>query len=173
MNTLYNLAYFEHLLRKDSQYAELINGFRWKWISEVNLKHVLDFGSGVGWFRAWRPKGVEVDTFDINEKSPTTGILRRKYDMITFWDVLEHIPNLGDLTPLLLSTRYVAMSVPLLPKDTELKQWKHYRPGEHLRYFQMDEWDRFFDQFMLERLKVGYPECPPREDIVAAIYKRT
>lgn len=181
MNTLYNLGYFEHLLKKDTSTAEEINKIRWEWIRalfENDLKyesiHVLDFGSGVGWFRAFRPDGIEVDTFDINPHSPQTGILRREYDIITFWDVLEHVKDLSDLTAIMLQTKYVALSVPLLPDDCQMTDWKHYRPGEHLRYWTVEEWDRqFSNYFIMERIDMGYPECPPREDIISLLYERT
>ena len=179
MNTLYNLSYIDHLLKKDSATAQEINKIRWEWVkdvvmdySEYETPHVLDFGSGVGWFRAFRPDGIEVDTYDINTHSPQTGIIRRKYDLITFWDVLEHIKDLIDLQPLFRMTRYIAMSVPLLPDGKELKLWKHYRPGEHLRYFSLKDWDKLFAGYGLKRCGVGYPECPPREDIVSMIFSR-
>lgn len=170
---IYNLDYYEKMLRLNSSTAEKINAIRWEWVKEVNPKIVLDFGSGVGWFRAFRPDGVEVDTYDIG-LYPQTGIRHAEYDLITLWDVLEHIKILQPLNGLLERARFVSGTAPLLRKGVLLHNWKHYKPGEHVRYFlQIDGITNMFQPFGFELVKTDRPECPPREDIVSFLYSKT
>ena len=92
----YDLEYFDKMLRKNSGTAKRISKIRWKFISRVDPKLVLDYGSGVGWFRAFKPEGITVDTYDIGEY-PQTGIQHSYYDIICFWDVLEHIYSMKEI----------------------------------------------------------------------------
>jgi len=57
------------------------------------------------------------------------------YDVITFFDSLEHyedISFIGDL-----SCKYICVSVPWCRDNTDeyLSNWKHLRPDEHLHHF--------------------------------------
>jgi hypothetical protein len=79
--TLYNLDYYEEMLRRNSKTAEKITKIRWQFISRISPKLVLDYGSGCGWFRAYRPTEVTVDTYDIG-KYPQTGIKHDFYSSI-------------------------------------------------------------------------------------------
>lgn len=58
-------------------------------------------------------------------------------DVLTFWDVLEHIP---DPAPMLANAReWVFVSLPIVPGDGPPNvTWKHYRPDEHCWYFTRD-----------------------------------
>ena len=77
----YDLEYFEKMLRQNSKTAEEISNIRWDWLYELCPKTVLDYGSGCGFFRAFRPRGIEVDTYDIGPY-PQTGIRLRLYDIV-------------------------------------------------------------------------------------------
>ena len=79
----YDLEYYELTLRLNSATAEQICKVRWDWIEECNPSVVLDYGSGVGWFRAWRPSGIEVYSYDIAD-CPQTGIKLALYDVVCF-----------------------------------------------------------------------------------------
>jgi len=174
-NKLYNLGYYEIMLRQNSGTAEKINKIRWDFVKEINPKVVLDFGCGVGWFRAWRPEGIEVDTHDIGP-FPQTGIVHIEYDLITLWDVFEHLPNFDLIWRLLDKSKYCALSIPVLPKGKRLDTWKHFKPGEHLHYFTEEQLDMLFGRYGFEKIKRGMPECKPagpREDIVSLLYKKS
>jgi hypothetical protein len=159
------------LLRLYSKSAYEICKIRWDFIREFKIKTILDYGSGVGWFRAYRPKNMIVDNYDI-ANYPQTGIKHKRYDLICFWDVLEHIPNFKKLENLFQNTKHIACSVPIKPKDVKLKEWKHYKPNEHLHYFNIEFLDTFFETYGFQKVKDGYPECPPRVDIYSVVYKR-
>jgi hypothetical protein len=170
---MYNINYFELMLRQNSGTAEQINKIRWDFVGEVNPKIVLDYGSGVGWFRAWRPKDIEVDTYDTGN-FVKTGILHKKYDLVTMWDVLEHIPNLDEvLSGVCESTKYLALAVPIKPEDVKLEEWKHYKPGEHLHQFTEESLSNLLKEYGFIQVKKGQPECPPRKDIWNFLYKKS
>lgn len=168
---MYDLAYYEGMLRDYSKTAEDICKIRWNFVAEIRPRIVLDYGCGIGWFRAFRPDGVVVDSFDIADY-PQTGIRRIDYDLICFWDVLEHLPNFEVIADLLANANYVAVTVPIKPKNVALEKWKHFKPGEHLHYFTEKDLDSFFKEYNYKKLKRGYPECPPRQDILSALYER-
>lgn len=166
------LGYYENLLRMYSATAQRICNIRWDFIlSYTKAKSVLDYGSGVGWFRAFRPEGVEVDTYD-KASYPQTGISSSRYDVVCFWDVLEHIANFKEIEPVLNSTKFVALTIPIKPPKVNLKNWKHYKPGEHLHYFTLEMLDDFFETYGFERIEEGKLECPPRVDIWSCLYKK-
>lgn len=170
----YNLEYFEKMLRLNSATAEHISAIRWDFVKEIEPKTVLDYGSGPGWFRAFRPDYVEhVDTYDIGQ-FPQTGIRRDVYDLITFWDVIEHIKNLSSLSSLWTKTKYVALSIPIRYKGLKLKEWKHYKPGEHFHYFSEETIKGYFRSIGFECCKFEYPEvtCGIRKDIGSGLFKR-
>jgi hypothetical protein len=56
-------------------------------------------------------------------------------DVMTFFDSLEHFPDLTFLRD--ITAKQVIVSVPWLPSwpAAKLAKWRHWRPGEHLRHF--------------------------------------
>jgi len=169
----YDIEYYENMLRNYSKTAEQISEVRWRFISQLNPKTVLDYGSGVGWFRAFRPAGVSVWSYDIMPV-PQTGIDLRMYDVVCFWDVLEHIPDFSRIEPVLALARHIAASLPLLPNNNpqQLSEWKHFKPGEHLHYFSHDTLSALMKTYGFVELKKGMPECPPREGIWSYLFAK-
>ncbi len=174
----YDLDYYENMLREYSATAEEISRKRWTFLSEhcepvaLNQENakVLDFGSGVGWFRAFRPRWCDVWTCDIADY-PQTGIELQMYDVVCFWDVLEHIPDFGEIEPILALSKHVALSVPLAKGG--LLDWKHFKPGEHLHYFTEESLIALFHEYgFVPTYKSTEIECPPREDILTALFRR-
>ncbi len=173
MNYLYDLNYYENLLKMYSKSAEQINNIRWEFISDINPKVVLDYGSGVGWFRAYRPKDVEVYSYDIGN-FPQTGIELRMYDVVCFWDVVEHVPDFTILESILNLSRHVAITLPIYEENVEnLEAWKHFKPNEHLHYFTKKSLVALLNKYFFEEIKSGQPECPPRQDIWSFLFKRS
>ena len=170
----YDLKYYEKMLRQNSKTAEKICNIRWKFVDEVLTKNdnvVLDYGSGVGWFKAFAPDKASVDTHDIG-CFPQTGINRHEYDLITFFDVIEHIESFSDIKSIISRTKYVAATIPIVPKDKNLEDWKHFKPYEHLHYFNEKEFISLFKYIGFELIKKGTPECPPRKDVVSFLFKQ-
>jgi len=167
----YDLEYYENMLRSYSKTAEQIAKMRWKWIEELDPYIVLDYGSGVGWFRAWRPKGIEVLSYDV-ANYPQTGVKLTIYDVVCFWDVLEHIPDFAEIESVLALSRHVAAALPLIPQEETFATWKHFKPGEHLHYFTLATLDALLSRYGFKRRKIGQPECPPRKDITSVLYAK-
>lgn len=167
----YDIDYYDNLLRRYSATAEHINRIRWDWVSSLHPENVLDYGSGVGWFRAFKPEDVSVDTWDIGPY-PQTGILRREYDVVCFWDVLEHTSNWDHIMFATALAKFLVGTVPALPEDKELNTWKHYKPGEHVLHISKEKWEKLFNENGWEVIREGTPECPPREDIWSFVCRR-
>jgi len=166
----YDLRYWDKMIRQNSTTAEAIAKVRWNFVNSINAKNVLDYGCGPGWFRAFRPEGIRVDTYDI-APWPQTEITCEQYDLITFWDVFEHIENHDILKPLFKGADFIALAIPILPKDQDLIEWKHFKPGEHIHYFTEKGLKTYLSKYGFTLIKKGTPECPPRKDISSFLFK--
>jgi len=167
----YGIDYYEGLLRIQSKTAQDIAEIRWGWIEHLRPKYVLDYGSGVGFFRAFRPPGIEVDTYDVGPVAQT-GITRDCYDVICFFDVLEHIADWATILPVMHKAKYIAGTVPILNDGKDLFKWKHYKPGEHFHYWHERGFEVEMNRIGFEKMAHGWPECPPRVDILSFQYRR-
>lgn len=167
----YGIDYFYNMLRMYSPRAKDICGIRWAFVEEANAQTVLDYGSGCGFFKAFAPNGTAVDTIDAMPV-PQTGITRLKYDLVTFWDVLEHVPNLMDLREVFDMARWVAITVPIKPAKLPWKDYKHFKPGEHIHHFQPDYLCAVLNIFGFDLVKSGTPECPPRSMVSSFLFRR-
>jgi len=178
----YDVDYYYNLLKLYTPTAQEISILRWDFILQLlpQLNHhltILDYGSGIGWFSAFKPNAVkEMDTFDIMNV-PQTGIKHTNYDVITFWDVLEHIDWIKKpdkkIEDILQKTRFVAITVPILPIGKNYKTWKHRKPQEHLfRFKSIDVVIHFFKERNFKCIKIDDIECPPRVDIYSFLFKK-
>lgn len=167
----YDNDYFYNMLKMYSPTAKQICDARWAFVADASAKSVLDYGSGCGFFKAFAPDGVEVDTLDLMNV-PQTGITKLRYDLVTFWDVLEHIPNLMDMRKIFDMAAWVGITVPIKPADVEWKDYKHFKPGEHIHHFQEDYLRAVMEIFGFSLVKSGTPECPPRSMIGSFLFKR-
>ena len=67
------------------------------------------------------------------------------WDVVTFFDSLEHFSNLDLPREVAARARVVVVSIPCRPDSFPAsKEWKHYRPGEHLHYFSRYSLERLF-----------------------------
>lgn len=169
----YDFEYWKKMIRQNSSSAETISRIRWDFVSKICPKTVLDYGSGPCWFAAYAPERIDVDTYDI-APWPQTGIQQKYYDLITMWDVIEHIPDLKVLESVFSSTKAVAIATPMLPKNTDFKSWRHNKPGEHLQLFTKESLQQYFRKFGFRLIKSGFPECDCgiRHDIFSALFKK-
>jgi hypothetical protein len=101
-----------------------------------------------------------------------TGITQDRYDLVSFWDVLEHIPDFNEIVPVLSICENVAVTVPIKPPDMKWKDYKHYKPLEHRHHFTKDSLISLMETFGFILCKDGTPECPPRKHIHSFLFKR-
>lgn len=176
----YDTEYYENLLEMYAGSMSKISNIRWKFIAQAESKTILDYGSGNNAFSLFRPNGVVIDSYDIgkigNASYPQTGIRHEHYDLICLWDVMEHIDWKEEPDEAMLDAiskaKYLAATIPIPPDDIELETWKHYKPGEHLTYFNTGAFIGFIESLGFTLQDHAQPECPPRQDIHSFLFTR-
>ena len=73
-------------------------------------------------------------------------LLKGSYDVITFFDSLEHMEDMEFVND--LNTKYVCISVPDCHyfSDEWFDTWKHRKPDEHLWHFNEASLNKFMDR---------------------------
>ena len=139
-----------------------------------NPKTVLDIGAGTGDFlmRAkkggWDVHGVEPNTNartkaaqkGVHLAADSSGFVGKKYQAITLWHVLEHLPNLKDqvslLSSLLDKKGVLVVAVPNY-RSFDAKYYKHYWAGydvpRHLHHFSRESITKLFEEVGMELVK--------------------
>lgn len=161
--TLYDKSYCRKYERyeKDGVNQE-IQGIRHKTVFDiVQGGKLLDFGCGSGAFVHYcELNGFTTTGYDVNPHSPYNDIsaLFKYYDIVTFWDVLEHLAN---PIPIIrgLAAEYVFICTP--NRDDwpgNITEWRHYYPGEHVHYFTQSSLAALFKAANYEVVGVHYSE---------------
>jgi hypothetical protein len=102
-------------------------------------------------FDAWghdvHGQHVGVPTIDSLNAAPPDGAA---WDVVTFFDSLEHFGNLDPVRRLARRARKIVVSLPWRPESFPAsRDWRHYRPGEHLHYFTAQSLAALFDRHRL------------------------
>jgi len=113
-----------------------------KTLLSIGPNKLLDVGYGNGSFVKLAVKaginaygcdvhGVDYGVQDVPLVSETW------WDLVTFFDSLEHFPDLSPIRHLGNRADKIVVTMPELPEDWPQsgEPWKHYKPGEHLHYF--------------------------------------
>lgn len=123
--------------------SDILQAMRWGFVCG-SVRHVpkslLDYGYGNGAFLIFAQHFTEVYGFDISGvklsgirviPAPDTA------EVYTFWDALEHIPDLSFLR--YLKCKYICLSLPYCKtwEPEWFDTWKHHKPDEHLHYFDL------------------------------------
>lgn len=134
----YDRAYYDKCAGYEGQEIErLITQARIDLVARHYSGEVLDIGIGSGAFIKARPQTYG---FDVNPVA--TEWLRRNdlwspsigtFGAVTFWDVLEHVPDPSRYLNLIGGL--VFASIPVFDDLRTIRKSKHYRPGEHLYYW--------------------------------------
>lgn len=132
------------------------------------VKRVLDVGYGNGGFlKAMRAAGCACTGCDISgypvpegcEFLPWPAAVAQSWDLATFFDSLEHFPDLGVLQ--WLRTRWLVITVPWVPEEVTvdwLAAWKHLRPGEHLHHFRVGAFVRWLRTLGYMAVRISHLE---------------
>lgn len=104
---------------------------------------VLDYGAGDGGFmQAAAGAGFAVRGFEVIPEVATQlkekglwGDNPEHHDATCFWDVLEHLDDPELILRQVQKGKWIFVSIPIFTDLRQIRQSRHYRPGEHLYYF--------------------------------------
>lgn len=189
ISAVYDAAYAH---KYDSYPHQEISTIRWNFIQQSLAlpphSKILDIGYGNGSFlKHTRQQGMDIYGIDLHGEDfgiPEIGYDSKiAFDLVCFFDSLEHFDVFDN--PLSLKTQYAIVSIPD-PVDCFLqtpREWRHYRPGEHLHYFSRTSLDLVMHRWGLaHKIAEGHPEDALRgklrikdrqyDNIYTAIYGR-
>lgn len=137
----YDEAYFDKCRGYDGQeIAERINAGRIALVARhFGPGRVCDVGVGSGEFIRKRPH-----TFGFDVNPAAVRWLKEAghwvdnldgFGALTFWDVLEHVPEPESYLRHVYLHSFVFLSMPVMQSLDRIRESRHYRPGEHLYYF--------------------------------------
>ena len=112
---------------------------------------ILDVGYGNGAFLNLAKNSTTCYGHDISQYPIPEGvsfvenILENYYEVISFFDVIEHFSNPYFLKD--LNCKYIVCSLPHCHNfsDEWFRSWKHRKPNEHLWHFNEESLIKFFD----------------------------
>ncbi len=151
----------------------------------VEGARILDVGYGNGDFlRTVAAAGFSAFGNDISgyplppDVSFVEDVLADTYDVITFFDSLEHMADIEFVGA--LRTRFVVVTVPWCHyvDDEWFRRWRHRRPGEHLLHFDDASLTSVFEARGFRRIYLGSPEDVVRlpddhlPNTLTAVFKR-
>ncbi len=140
---VYDDEYLLHYkLYKRTEFSKLLQKARWDFIGKniKSFKSILDYGCGSDAFLVEATDCMKdqcnLYSYDPYFMQDHKFLCERKLDITTFFDSLEHMNRLDIIS--LLNSRYIVISIPILEKNQQLFEWKHFRPNEHIWYFTED-----------------------------------
>lgn len=189
----YDEPYFEKYVRMgDTTQGQKITDtridFLVTWV-EKDHTSILDIGIGSGHFltglttrwwpyvahKHWSVYGTDVNPVGI-EWLKTHKLFAPedlKANVLTFWDVLEHIP---DPSPIFNhhQPEWIFAAMPIYHNEEHVFRSKHYKPGEHCWYFTEAGFRRWMASFGYICVGVNAREIVQggREDIWSFVFRR-
>jgi hypothetical protein len=146
---------------------------------------ILDVGYGNGEFLlaafnqvndCW---GYDVSEYETPGEIPrANSMFDRKYDVITFFDSLEHFPDISFVKE--LDCNFICVSVPNCHyfDDAWFDSWKHRKPDEHLWHFNLESLSKFMSDNDYELLNSTNIEDnirknnQPYSNILTCVFKK-
>jgi SAM-dependent methyltransferase len=127
----------------------------------VGSGRVLDYGCGVGSFvKEARKYGFDVAGYDINPHGEYCDpiVLLDDYDIVTFWDSIEHIQDPAELIQR-LDAEWVFVCTPSTDDfGGKMTDWRHYMPEEHCHYFNEKSLTAMLDACGYDVVEANYSE---------------
>jgi len=172
---------FNKLCEYNSEYSNKYNnyGIKGELISHLRLgfllgsinkipNSILDVGYGNGDFLKVASKcikkcyGTDISDYitpDKVENISWENVLKTHFDVITFFDSLEHFPDINIIKD--LKCDYIFITLPWChhfdDDETWFLEWKHRRPDEHLWHFNEKSLINFFLENGYEKINSGIP----------------
>lgn len=175
--------YFEYYNRlADRQETELLYNIRHKVCDDyAHGLPILDFGVGSGDFIKRRPDGVSVKGFDIDPLAvdwlKENGYWLDFYkegnipECVTFWDSLEHLPNVKDVVN--KCPKLIICAIPIFLGYEDILKSKHFRPNEHIWYFTKLGFENFMESLGFTLIMVkNLEQLAGRESIYTFVFRR-
>ena len=135
------------------------------------IEKILDVGYGNGSFLKISKtmmkecSGYDISGFELPENIiKVEDMYKYSYDVVCFFDVLEHLENIEVIKE--LKTKYIYISVPWCHFFSEewFMNWKHRRYNEHIWHFNEKSLDTFMN-------RMGYNRITNTENIEDSIRK--
>lgn len=161
---IYDAAYHKKFFdRAQTELGRRIYQTRWDFVQ----RHVpeggrlLDYGCASGAFHKAAPKGFLTEGYDVN---PHTGFSKtldlgfEHFEIVTMWDSIEHLHNpVGKIQELM--PEWLFITTPNLESVRgDIHAWKHYRPGEHLYYFDCHSLREILEDTGYSIIEINYEE---------------
>lgn len=135
---IYDAKYHQKFLeRANTELGKKIYAERWRFIEKYchGKMALLDYGCGPGAFHQASRNGFQTSGYDINPHCGFPTLPEGKIDILTMWDSLEHVPDPVGLIRS-LDPKWLFLSTPNLESVRgDIREWRHYRPREHIYYF--------------------------------------
>jgi len=153
---VYDVDYIKNSYDKYNELSKYMSYLRLGYLLgsiKDNINTILDVGYGNGDFlKVAKTKisncyGFEVNDYPIPEGCVhTNDIYNNEFDVVCFFDVLEHFEDIYEIKN--LKTKYIYISVPECHyfSDEWFLNWKHRRPDEHLWHFNLKSLKSFMNE---------------------------
>lgn len=101
-----------------------------------------------------------------------------EFDVVCFFDVLEHFDNIYDIKQ--LKTKYIVISLPNCHyfSDEWFHNWKHRKPNEHLWHFNKESLVNFMNEIGYDLISISNIEDTIRkndevyDNILSGVFKK-
>jgi hypothetical protein len=162
----------------NSQMGKEITRRRVEWVNKWADKiPVVDVGIGCGHFiqeRKHPTYGFDINPVAVNwlrDRDLLVDPGTVHVDALTFWDVIEHIRNPGEI--LAHAKRFVFASIPVFTGPEQILTSKHFRKDEHCWYWTRESFPVFMSWFGFKLLETSNFESElGREDIATFAFER-
>ena len=163
---IYNDDYFNRFQdRANSDIGKKLYAWRWDLVEKYchGKMSLLDYGCASGAFHKATRNGFDTHGFDVNPYSEFNSLPAEKMDIVTLWDVLEHLKAPSkELAS--LDAEWLFISTPNVDAvDGKLEDWKHYRPDEHLWHFSPQDIADMLEPLGYEILESNFGEGEIRD----------
>lgn len=147
-------------------------------------KSILDVGYGNGAFlklasEKFKCYGHDISNYPTPDNVEFVGdIFNKQFDVICFFDVLEHYPDIYFIKD--LQCNYIIISLPECHyfSDEWFENWKHRRPHEHLWHFNKHSLISFFNNNGYDCINISNIEDfirktnLPYSNILSGVFKK-
>ncbi len=175
----YDEAYYAKCAGYEGQeIANKINAGRVELVNKyVGPNKVVDVGIGSGEFIRTRPNtyGTDVNPAGIEWLKRNDRWVEKiiGFAAVTFWDVLEHIPEPEQYLKQIGLGCYLFTSIPIVYALGAIRLSKHYRPGEHLYYYTEEGFVSWMERHGFQLLETQTFEIEAgRESIYSFAFRR-